>query len=167
MPRVDRRTLVVAAFALVLLGGAAVWALNSDSATERQESVTERGEDVMGFDLDATVHIFTPTDTGGIEEVIARDPRDQNEIADIRTHLEGEVERWSRGDFSSPADIHGEDMPGLRELEAAGDALTMDHTTLPDGARVTFFSNDSDIVDALHDWFEAQLSDHGDDAEHG
>lgn len=43
----------------------------------------------------------------------------------------------------------------------------IDYATLPDGAQVTFSSNHSDIVDALHDWFEAQLSDHGDDAEHG
>lgn len=121
----------------------------------------------MGFDLDATVHSFSPTDTGGIEDVTARDPGDTEEITDVRLHLETEAERFADGDFSAPAAIHGSDMPGLQELQGAGSLLSVDYTTLPDGARVTYTSTDPDVVDALHDWFDAQLSDHGEDAEHG
>lgn len=173
MLRIDRRIVIGAALSLAVIGGfgTTACAVDGDPAApagvDRQEAVAERGEDVMGFDLDATVHRFTPTDTGGIEEVVVRDPLDQAEIADVRAHLRTEAERWSLGDFSAPAAIHGEDMPGLQELQAAGDVLTIDYTDLPDGARVTFMSTDPDVVVALREWFDAQLSDHAQDAEHG
>jgi hypothetical protein len=35
---------------------------------------------------------------------------------------------------------------------------------LPDGAELTYRSDAPEVVDALHDWFAAQLADHGDDA---
>jgi len=174
MPRDSRKTwmlvLIVAVAALASGIGTAFWVFNKDRpalATERQAAVVERGADVMGFDPDATVHRFAPTGTGGIEEVTARDARDREEIVEVRAHLRGEVDSWRRGDFSAPATIHGEDMPGLETLMFAGNTLAVDYTPLPDGARVTFASNDADVVAALHAWFEAQLSDHGADAERG
>lgn len=171
MSLASRRTLVGVVLALAVAGGIGAWALVDDpvapAAVDRQEAVAERGADVMGFDLDATVHRFTPTDSGGVQDVVARDPGDQDEIIDVRAHLQTEAERFARGDFSSPGAIHGAGMPGLRELQAAGDRLTVVYTTLSDGARVTYTSTDPDVVDALHDWFEAQLSDHGEHAEHG
>ncbi len=75
MPHVDRRILVISGLALVLLVGAAVWVLNNEAVGDRQEAVAERGQGIMGFDLGATAHIFTPTDAGGVEEVVARAPR--------------------------------------------------------------------------------------------
>lgn len=171
MPRASHRRPALASLALTaVIGGGACAAddpARASADVDRQAEVAERGEDVMGFDLDATVHRFTPDDTGGIEDVTARDPGDEEEIADVRAHLEAEAERFAAGDFSAPAAIHGEDMPGLQELQAAGSLLSVDYTTLPDGARVTYTSTDVDVVDALHDWFDAQLSDHGEDAEHG
>ncbi|MEJ7833425.1 MAG: hypothetical protein WKF79_10950 [Nocardioides sp.] len=157
----------VCAVALTLLTVLAMNGCTGDEASEadRQAAVAERGEDVMGFDLEATVHRFSPTDTGGVQDVVARDPRDAVEIADVRSHLEAQAEKMSRGDFSSPAAIHGGDMPGLEQLEGAGDSLTVDYEVLPDGARVNYSSADADVVAALHDWFDAQLGDHGDDAE--
>lgn len=171
MPRASHRRLALASLAVaaVIGGGACAAGDRSPASTDvdRQAEVAERGGDVMGFDLDATVHRFTPNDTGGIEAVTARDPGDEEEIADVRAHLEAEAERFSAGDFSAAAAIHGEDMPGLQELEAVGSLLTVEYTTLPDGARVTYSSADPDVVKALHDWFDAQLSDHGEHAEHG
>jgi len=169
MSPASRRLVAFAALALTAVIGIAACATddNSNATVDRQAEVAERGEDVMGFDLDATVHRFSPNDTGGIEDVTARDPGDQEEIADVRAHLSAEAERFSAGDFSAPGAIHGGDMPGLQELEAAGSLLTVDYTTLPDGARITYSSTDPDVVNVLHDWFDAQLTDHGDDAEHG
>ena len=36
-----------------------------------------------------------------------------------------------------------------------------------DSAEVRFVTDDPELVDALHDWFDAQVADHGDHAEHG
>lgn len=169
MPRADRsaRTAALALVVAAGLGLAACATPPDPAVTDRQRAVAEVGQDVMGFDLDATLHRFTPTATGGVEEVLARDPGDQDEIAAVRAHLQSESLRWARGDFSAPATIHGADMPGLAELQAAGERLTVDYVPVPGGARVTFTGADSAVVDALHDWFDAQVGDHGADAEHG
>jgi hypothetical protein len=37
----------------------------------------------------------------------------------------------------------------------------------PEGANLTYATDEPALVDALHDWFQAQLSDHGDHAESG
>ena len=36
---------------------------------------------------------------------------------------------------------------------------------LPDGARLTFSTDDPDLVNALHRWAEAQTTDHGEHAD--
>lgn len=63
--------------------------------------------------------------------------------------------------------IHGEDMPGLGELEAGAANVEIDYRELAFGARVTFISDDPELVDALHRWGEAQVTDHGAHAEPG
>jgi len=152
-------------------GGAA------DRLADRQAEVAERGADVMPFDLDATTHHFEPTDTGLVQTVTADDPvagaiaiagagagagdGDGDQVELVRQHLVDEAERFERGDFGDPAAIHGHDMPGLAELEAGAGAITVVYDELPDGARLTYTTDDPALVDALHHWGEAQTSDHG------
>jgi hypothetical protein len=135
-----------------------------DADVTRQEVIAHRGAAVMPFDLDATTHVFDSTSSGGVQTVVADDPTDIEQVALIRSHLRDEVRRFRHGDFGDPASIHGHDMPGLRTLEANADALTISYHDRTDGATVTFSSEDPVIVDALHDWFDAQLHDHGDHA---
>jgi len=161
-------TLAVLTLVAALLLGAGWWAASTALAAQRQAEVAWRGAPVMGFDLDATVHRFTPTDTGGIQQVVARDPADRDEIAAVRAHLRDEADAFAAGDFSSPAEIHGADMPGLATLAAAPQgAVQVAYAELDDGAELTFTTDRADLVDALHAWFDAQLSDHGEDAEAG
>ena len=89
-----------------------------DGLAERQEAVAERGASVMPFDLERTTHHFTPTDTGGVQGVVADQPEDTEQIDLIREHLEEEAEAFGRGDFGDPARIHGSEMPGLAEGQA-------------------------------------------------
>ena len=85
---------------------------SSDELTQRQESVAAAGAQVMPFDLDATTHIFTDTDTGGIQDVVADDPTDVANIEMIEQHLAEEAAKFRTGDFSDPESIHGSTMPG-------------------------------------------------------
>lgn len=134
----------------------------SDGAlADRRTEVAERGAEVMPFDLDATTHRFEPTDTGLVQTVVADDPSDAEQVALVREHLAAEAEAFRRGDFGDPAAIHGDDMPGLAELEAAAGDVAIAVQELPDGARVTFTAASEDLVDALHRWAEAQVMDHG------
>ncbi|MEU4885983.1 MULTISPECIES: aspartate carbamoyltransferase [Streptomyces] len=134
---------------------------------DRQDKVAERGRSVMPFDLDQTTHHFTPTDTGGIQEVVADEPGDTEQIGLIRSHLRQEAKAFARGDFGDPARIHGHDMPGLAQLEEGYERLEVRYQKRTDGAALTYHTEDPALAGALHDWFEAQLSDHGDHAEGG
>jgi hypothetical protein len=138
-----------------------------DGLDARQQQVNERGSTVMPFDLERTTHVFAPTADGGLQTVVADDPADQEQIVLIRSHLRDEVAAFELGDFGDPATIHGHEMPGLSVLESSADKMTITYRDLSDGGEVTYHSDDATVVQALHDWFQAQLMDHGDDAQPG
>jgi hypothetical protein len=134
----------------------------------RQETVAQRGVEVMPFDLKATTHVFTKTESGGIQRVLAKNPGDARQIRLIHAHLKDIASRFSRGDFSGPAHIHGGAMPGLAELEAARPGeIDVKYRALRDGAEIVYKTGNPALVVALHQWFDAQLSDHGSDAMEG
>jgi hypothetical protein len=139
---------------------------DDDQIGDRQAEVAARGSEVMPFDLNATTHRFEPSDTGLTETVVADDPSDTDQIESIRDHLEHEADRFGQGDYGDPAAIHGQEMPGLAELEAGAESVSITFDELIDGARLVFATDDPDLVDALHRWGEAQTTDHGTHAEH-
>ncbi|MBS0375601.1 MAG: aspartate carbamoyltransferase [Proteobacteria bacterium] len=145
-----------------ILTGVVVAATSGEEATaQRRSAVAERGAAVMRFDLARTTHRFDDEPGGGTETVTARDPADAAQTALIRAHLASEAGRFARGDFSDPAAIHGESMPGLATLRSAGTALRVEYHEVRDGAALHFASADAAIVGAIHAWFAAQRSDHG------
>jgi hypothetical protein len=157
----------VARFASALLGAVLVLGACGDGTGERQAQVAERGAEVMPFDLDATTHQFTKTPDGGIQVVTADDPRDESQVRLIREHLLDERDNFGRGDFDDPARIHGMDMPGVAELSAGYDEITVTYSDVAGGAELRYTTSESDLVDAIHAWFDRQVMDHGDDAEAG
>ena len=56
-------------------------------------------------------------------------------------------------------------MPGLRKLEENYAAIEVTFELTADRARISYRSTDPEVVEALHDWFEAQVNDHGSHAE--
>ena len=82
----------------------------------------------------------------------------------IRQHLKDEAVRFSEGDYSDPTSIHGNEMPGIKELEAAASMIVITYQELPDGAQINYETPDIRLITAIHSWFGAQLSDHGADA---
>jgi hypothetical protein len=83
----------------------------------------------------------------------------------VRRHLHEVRAAFLAGDFSAPARIHGEQMPGLAALrDAPHGAIAIDVHDLPAGAELVYRTRDPRLVNALHAWFDAQLSDHGPDA---
>jgi len=147
---------------LAILG--ALYGTGALAIQSRQETVAERGVGVMPFNLEKTTHVFEATDNGGMEKVTADEPPDAEQISLIREHLLEEASRFGRGDFSDPAAIHGDDMPGLKELKSGAERFEFRYAELPNGAQIEFATDDPILVSALHRWFEAQLSDHGEHA---
>ncbi|MFK7801649.1 MAG: aspartate carbamoyltransferase [Anaerolineae bacterium] len=127
---------------------------------DRQQEVAERGLMIMPFDLDRSTHNFEKAPFGGIQQVVS-DDGDLSQIQLIQSHLIEEVERFQNGDFDDPAMIHGDDMPGLTELQVGFQDIEVVYESMPDGGKIIYSTVDNELKDAIHVWFEAQLSDHG------
>jgi hypothetical protein len=163
VPRHLAELTAVAVVALAGLGGCAPGSERAD----RQATVASRGAEVMPFDLNATMHRFTKTDDGGVQVVTADDPDDATQVALIRQHLRRERDNFASGNFDDPARIHGMDMPGVSELAAGYARITVTYGERPDGAELTYATEDATLVDAIHSWFDRQVMDHGDHAAAG
>lgn len=152
--------------ALALLLSLSIPALAADA--QRQAQVRRLGAEVMPFDLSATTHIFTKTPDGGVQRVVAKQAGDATQVALVRQHLKDIQSQFLQGDFSGPAHIHGMQMPGLGELKAARPGqIAIDYREVPAGAELRYRTADATLVTALHQWFDAQLADHGADAQPG
>jgi len=138
---------------------------SGDQATlaARRAAVELRGEHVMPFDQNATVHHFSHTIAGGVETVTTNDPHNAKQIRLVQQHLAHERDLFAVGDFSDPMAIHGMKMPGVQDLQrgAAAGRLTIEYKKLNDGAQLTYRATEPALVKALHSWFDAQLMDHG------
>jgi hypothetical protein len=131
------------------------------ASPSRQGEVAAKGAKIMPFDLEQTMHHFQPLENGGLQTVTVKDPVNSTQIALIQAHLKEEAEKFHRGDFSDPAKIHGEDMPGLAALQTGAEHIDIQYTALPNGAQIRYSTKDPALVMALHQWFAAQRADHG------
>jgi hypothetical protein len=160
--------LAVTALAAIALASAAYALLGQSerqASAARQAEIAARSRQVMPFDLERTTHRFTKSATGGLQAVTADDPADAHQIELIRKHLTEEAAGFRNGDYSDPASIHGAEMPGLHELEQGHSRIDIRYAHTPAGAQITYTTSDPSLVQALHAWFDAQVSDHGTHAE--
>lgn len=131
------------------------------ASEQRLDEVVERGSHVMPFDLEQTTHVFSKTDTGGIQQVIVKDPANTEQINLIRQHLTKISTEFQQGDFSNPVKIHGDSMAGLAELrKAKSGEISVVYKELPNGAEIDYSSDLPVLINAIHQFFDAQLSDH-------
>lgn len=157
----------IATFLLVFLVPATIDAAEP-ADDKRLDEVAERGVHVMPFDLEKTTHIFTKTESGGIQKVTAKSISDQEQVSLIRSHLSEIANEFKQGNFSNPEKIHGGDMPGLSGLKAAKPGeIKIEYKALPIGAQINYSTESPQLINAIHRWFDAQLSDHARHAEHG
>ena len=133
-------------------------------AQDRQAMVHSMGAQVMPFDLAKTLHIFQMTESGGIQQVVIRDPTDSDQVPIIQLHLRHEAMLFASADYSDPLSLHGAQMPGVKELGEGAARVQVDFQPLSNGAQIVFATEDLRLITALHRWFGAQLSDHGADA---
>jgi hypothetical protein len=125
------------------------------------EAMVERGSRaVMPFDLNRTMHIFEPTPDGGLQTVMVHDG-DPQQIALVRSHLRKEATAFARGNFSDPARIHGMTMPRLPQLRAGASRMSVRYLQTMDGASIRYKTSDPQLIAAVHEWFAAQVKDHG------
>jgi len=131
------------------------------ASEERLDEVVRRGVHVMPFDLELTTHVFSKSATGGIQKVIVKDVTNTKQINLVREHLSKILCEFQQGNFSNPAKIHGDTMPGLEALrKAKPKEINFVYKDLPNGAEITYFTKNPNLITAIHQWFDAQLSDH-------
>lgn len=52
-------------------------------------------------------------------------------------------------------------MPGLAELEKARSGqIKIEYKEVPRGGQISYSTASSELIDAIHRWFDAQLADH-------
>ena len=158
MSRVDFYCVTTIMVAILLLNSSMVF------AQTKQERVHAMSHSVMPFNISKTLHIFKVTESGGIEKIVVRNPRDADQVTLIRRHLAREAGKFQRGDYSDPVKLHGPNMPGLKELEAGASQIEVAYSELPEGAQITFKTKSLRLLTAIHRWFGAQLSEHCADA---
>jgi len=136
----------------------------SIAGSDHQKTIHDMSHNVMPFDILKTKHIFEMTETGGIRQVVVKDPINTKQISLIMENLRHEAARFRNGDFSDPASLHGASMPGLKELAAGSSKISIEYSDIPSGGQIVFTTHDIHLLTAVHRWFGAQLSEHGADA---
>lgn len=166
MTRINQTNVYLIVGATILLVGLGI-GYQQLQLHQRQAMIHERGSTVMPFNLSKTTHVFNKTQSGGVQRItVDKDSNGQDE-QQIRSHMEIIAEEFEHGNFTDPATLHGESMPGLATLQERHNSLNVMYREVEGGAQITYASQDDVVVRAVHDWFDAQLRDHGSDAAQG
>ncbi|MDO9049452.1 MAG: aspartate carbamoyltransferase [Methylobacter sp.] len=131
---------------------------------EPVNEVRQRAQQVVPYTLDQALQTFTKTVHGGIQHVVAKSANDTRQIKLIQAHLLEIANEFRKGNFSVTERVHGADMPGLTQLKMAKtDDIKFEYKTLPNGAQIHYSTEYPQFVQALHEWFDAQMIEHGND----
>lgn len=138
-------------------------ALALEEASPKQvDEVHQREQQAVPFALDQTLETFTKTVHGGVQHVVAKSADNTRQIKLIQEHLLKIANEFRKGDFSVTERVHGADMPGLAQLKRAEtDDIKFEYEALPNGAQIHYSTEYPQYVQALHEWFDAQRSEHG------
>jgi hypothetical protein len=150
-------------FIVLLLYSTTTPALEKTSPKQADE-VQQRTQQVVPYSLDQTQMTFTRTIHGGVQHVVAKSADNTRQIKLIQENLLKMSNDFGKGDFSVTEHIHGANMPGLARLKMAepGD-IKYEYKALPNGAQIHYSTEYPQYVQALHEWFDAQMSEHGND----
>jgi hypothetical protein len=152
--------LILAGF---LLFSTTTLALEKTSPKQIDE-VDQRMQQVVPFALDQTLETFTKTVHGGVQHVVAKSADNTQQIKLIQAHLLKIANEFRKGDFSVTERVHGANMPGLAQLKMAEtDDIKFEYKALPNGAQIHYSTEYPQYVQALHEWFDAQKTEHGND----
>lgn len=125
-----------------------------------QTGVEKRGDQAMGFSHQLTTHHFRLYPDGGAIEATADDPKDSRSVQAIESHLGHVMTMFSKGDFSVPMFIHGENPPGASVMKDRHDRIFYVLEAIPGGARIRIRTQDAAALQAIHAFLRFQTADH-------
>jgi hypothetical protein len=88
------------------------------------------------------------------------DDQDPAAIAHIREHLEAITRAFQTGDFSTPAFVHSQTVPGTTVMAGRSHAITYGYRDLPRGGEVRITTRDPEALQAVHEFMAFQRADH-------
>ncbi len=118
-----------------------------------------RGKQAMGVDQYTSVHKFDSYPDGGRIE-LQRDRDDSAGVAAIRAHIAEIASAFKRGDFSTPAFVHMQMVPGTKTMAAKRSLIAYEVHNLPRGAELRITTTDPEALKAIHEFMAFQRSDH-------
>ena len=124
------------------------------------DAMNRRGNEGMGFDQAKTTHHFLTTDDGGIIDVKANSPDDQQSIAAIRQHFQHIARAFAAGDFSIPLFVHDQAPPGVDAMKKLKGEIEYRYEETAAGARVVITSKNKRAIAAVHDFLDFQIREH-------
>jgi hypothetical protein len=129
-------------------------------ATGHDHDLARRGDQGMGFAQDKTTHHFLLRSDGGAIQVTANSNADKTSIEHVRMHLRHIAQAFQSGDFSIAMFVHDQTPPGVPAITRLKDKLQYKYEELVDGGRVVITSNNTEAVDAVHQFLRFQITEH-------
>jgi hypothetical protein len=122
-------------------------------------AMQERGRRAMGVDQYTSTHHFDALPDGGRIE-LQRDTDDSAGIAQIRAHMRDIAEAFRKGDFSTPALVHLQEVPGTKAMAQHRASITYEPRDLPRGAELWIRTSDPEARRAIHAFMAFQRGEH-------
>ena len=105
------------------------------------------------FNAHNSTQVFQMNQSGGIQQITAKDPNDKQLVAAIRSYLEAEAQRFGNRDYSG----HFKGVRNLKAVKPGQIAIT--YRNVPAGAAIDYVGADAVAVDAIHKWLDAEIPD--------
>jgi len=151
--------LSVMTFALTVGVGSTLFAQSPTKPDTAFNSMQQRGKQAMGVDQYTSTHKFDSFPTGGRIE-LQRDNDDSAGVAAIRAHIRDIARAFKSGDFSTPAFVHMQAVPGTKEMAALRSKIAYQVHDLPRGAELHITTSDSSALTAIHQFMAFQRGEH-------
>lgn len=146
---------------ILALGAFHSQAQEKPSAEEpHHQGVVKRGDDVMGFSHEKTMHHFRLYPDGGGIEAEANDAKDTASRDQIRSHFEHIATMFGEGNFSAPMLIHAQNPPGTEAMRRLRSAIEYKVESTEKGARIRITTKDAEALRAVHEFLRFQIADH-------
>ncbi|MEP7001773.1 MAG: hypothetical protein ABI969_14900 [bacterium] len=138
----------------VVVGGGSLVAQDSSFAAMQQ-----RGKVAMGVDQYTSVHHFDDLADGGRIQL----ERDRDDVAGaraIQAHLRGIAKAFSSGDFTTPAFVHMQHVPGSVGMANKRAVIQYTVKALPRGGELRIMTSDTTARRAVHEFLAFQRGEH-------
>lgn len=148
---------------VVMIMLVASFAIGSECPMHKEHAnggMIARGNEAMGFDQNKTTHHFLLKEDGGNIQVEANDLNDNDSRDAIRSHLSHIAILFSKGDFDIPMFIHDRVPPGVPVMKELKDAITYKYEDMDRGGKVILSSENTDAINAIHEFLRFQIEDH-------